>query len=203
MIVRQEAEADLSIEAKNLRWATELDGLTQRVEKIFVEESRKHEPPSKDAYKTVAITLMAVRARVKAVRKDITKKPRSGARASARDLLRHLEPIRQNLAGQIAVFEPIGASTPALVVHYSDQLKLLDAAAQAVVTLLPELKKPPKPILIVAQEAQKAWAKANNGAAPKSKDPAGPLVNVIARALALVGIHQSKETVSAVLKGRR
>jgi hypothetical protein len=52
-------------------------------------------------------------------------------------------------------------------------------------------------------EAQRAWADANDGAAPQSKNPGDPLVQFVSRALSLVGMSRSPETVSAVLRGRR
>jgi hypothetical protein len=43
-------------------WFAEREELTPDVERIFVEESRKHNAPSKDACRTVASALMVVRA---------------------------------------------------------------------------------------------------------------------------------------------
>jgi hypothetical protein len=63
---RGETAADLSLEAKNLNWGADLKDLTPRIEALFAERSKKHEPPPKAACRTFAIALMAMRARINA-----------------------------------------------------------------------------------------------------------------------------------------
>jgi Tfp pilus assembly protein PilP len=86
----------------------------------------------------------------------------------------------------------------------------LEAAARAVEALLPVLETPPiapwpdnDPIRFIAGQAQKAWADANDGTSPHSKNPGDPLVKFVSKALSLVGMSRSPQTVSAVLRGRR
>jgi hypothetical protein len=86
----------------------------------------------------------------------------------------------------------------------------LEAAALAVEALLPVLETPPiapwpdnDPIRFIAHQAQKAWADANDGTFPHSKNPDDPLVKFVSKALSLVGMNRSPQTVSAVLRGRR
>jgi hypothetical protein len=152
------------------------------------------------------------------LRKDAAREARNGARKSGQALLRHLQPLRQSLAAQIAEISTIAcnfggrererleAAARAQAAH-----DRLEAAARAVETLLPALDAPPiaplpdnsDPIRFIACEAQRAWADANDGAAPQSKNPDDPLVKFVSEALSLVGMSRSPETVSAVLRGRR
>jgi hypothetical protein len=176
---------------------------------------------------SVASALLVVRHITAAapLRKDATRGARNGARKSARALLRHLQPLRQKLAAQIAeISGDLAAPTSASNFGARERERLeaaaravpaahdrLEAAARAVETLLPALDAPPiaplpdsgDPIRFIAREAQRAWADANDGAAPQSKNPGDPLVKFVSRALSLVGMSRSPETVSAVLRGRR
>jgi hypothetical protein len=198
-------------------WLAEREELTPDVERIFVEESGKRNTPSKDAYRTIADALLAVRARVTAAplrqaniaagifRADITPSL-DGARKSATALLRHLDPIRQRLADEARERETLGLD-PA---HCEEKIELLTAAAEAVDSLFsildahPLVPRPDRdPSLFIAEKVQEAWAEANDGRSPRSKDAGGPLVIVVTRLLALVLKKQKPETVSARLKLRR
>ena len=155
--------------------------------------------------------LMVVRDRAVAapLRKDNTRGARNGARKSAKAFLRHLRPLRQKLAAQIAEIREIemlgDLAAPMLTAH-----EQLEAAARAVEALLPVLEAPPiapwpdnDPIRFIARQAQKAWADANDGTLPHSKNPNDPLVKFVSKALSLVGMSRSPHTVSAVLRGLR
>ena len=160
--------------------------------------------------------LLVVRDRTVAapLRKDNTRGARNGARKSAKAFLRHLRPLRQKLAAQIAEIREIEkcwATWPHrcfasnLTAH-----EQLQAAARAVEALLPVLETPPiapwpdnDPIRFIARQVQKAWADANHGTFPRSKNPDHPLVKFVSKALSLVGMSRSPQTVSAVLRGRR
>jgi hypothetical protein len=203
-------------------WLAEWNELTGPVEELFAEvKARRLRAPPRDACASVASALLVMRHKAAAapLRKDATRGARNGARKSGRALLRHLQPLRQKLADQSAEISTIAsnfgprererleaAARAAQAAH-----DRLEAAARAVETLLPALDAPPiaplpdsgDPIRFIACEAQRAWADANDGAAPQSKNPGDPLVKFVSRALSLVGMSRSPETVSAVLRGRR
>ena len=189
-------------------WFAEREELTPHVERIFVEESRKHNAPSKDACRTVASALMVVRARVTAVRQDTLTPSIKRAHKSAMALHGHLQPLRQRLAGRFYELEEMGLDAE----PHNAELTLLDAAVETVEELFPALDRlapwPDRdPSLFIAEKVREAWEEANNGRSPKSKDAGGPLVNVVTRLLALVLYEQKQkpksETVSARLKLRR
>jgi hypothetical protein len=190
-------------------WFAEREELTPHVERIFVEESRKHNAPSKDACRTVASALMVVRARVTAVRQDTLTPSIQRAHKSAMALHHHLQPLRQRLADRFYELEAMGLEAIGLDAEpLNAELTLLDAAVEAVEALVPALDRlapwPDRdPSLFIAEKVREAWAEANNGRSPKSKDAGGPLVNVVTRLLALVLKKQKPETVSARLKLRR
>jgi hypothetical protein len=203
-------------------WLAEWNELTGPVEELFAQvKARRLRAPPRDACASVASALLVMRHKAAAapLRKDATRGARNGARKSGRALLRHLQPLRQNLAAQIAEISTIASNFGA---RERERLEAaaraaqaahdrLEAAARAVETLLPALDAPPiaplpdsgDPIRFIAREAQRAWADANDGAAPQSKNPGDPLVKFVSRALSLVGMSRSPETVSAVLRGRR
>ena len=202
-------------------WLAEWKKLTGRVEELFAEvKARRLRAPSRDGCASVASALLVMRhkAAVAPQRKDATRGARNGARKSGRALLRHLPPLREKLAAEIAEINAIASNLGArererleavarAAEAADDRLK---AAARAVETLLPALDAPPiaplpdgDPIRFIALEAQWAWANANDGAAPQSKNPDDPLVKLVSRALSLVGMGRSPEAVSAVLRGRR
>jgi hypothetical protein len=58
-----------------------------------------------------------------------------------------------------------------------------------------------EPIQTIASAAREAWARTQRP--PKSLEPDGPICRFVSSALAHMGIHDSPETVSAVLRGRR
>jgi hypothetical protein len=189
-------------------WLAEWNELTGPVEELFAEvKARRLRAPPRDACASVASALLVVRRITAAapLRKDATRGARNGARKSGRTLLRHLQPLRQKLAAEIADISTSASNFGAR------ERERLEAAARAVQTLLPALDAPPiaplpdsgDPIRFIACEAQRAWADANDGAAPQSKNPGDPLVKFVSRALSLVGMSRSPETVSAVLRGRR
>jgi len=209
-------------------WLAEWDELTGPVEELFAEvKARRLQAPPRDACASVASALLVVRdiAAAAPLRKDATLGARNGARKSAQAFLRHLQPLRQKLAAQIAeISGDLAAPTLASNFAARERERLeaaaraaeaahdrLGAAARAVETLLPALDAPPitpwpdsgDPIRFIAREAQRAWADANDGAAPQSKNRGDPLVKFVSRALSLVRMSRSPETVSAVLRGRR
>jgi hypothetical protein len=192
------------------------------VEELFAQvKARRLRAPSRDACASVASALLVMRhkAAVAPQRKDATRGARNGARKSGRALLRHLQPLRQKLAAEIAELSTTASKfgarererleAAARAAQAADDR--LEAAARAVETLLPALDAPPiaplpdggDPIRFIALEAQRAWADANDGAAPQSKNTGDPLVKFVSWALSLVGMSRSPETVSAVLRGRR
>ena len=86
-------------------WLAEWIELTGHVEELFADaKARRLQVPPRDACASVANVLMVVRARAVAgpLRKDNTRGARNGARKSAKAFLRHLRPLRQKLAAQIA-----------------------------------------------------------------------------------------------------
>ncbi len=60
MSVRQEAQADLSIEARNRKWLTDLAQLTLGVEALFTEHSKLFKPPTPSECHSFASALMAL-----------------------------------------------------------------------------------------------------------------------------------------------
>ena len=177
--------------------------MTGPVEELFAEvKARRLRAPPRHACASVASALLVVRHITAAapLRKDATRGARNGARKSGRTLLRHLQTLRQKLAVEIADISTSASNCGAR------ERERLEAAARAVETLLPALDAPPiapLPDNGDPHEAQRAWADANDGAAPQSKNPGDPLVQFVSRALSLVGMSRSPETVSAVLRGRR
>jgi hypothetical protein len=197
-------------------WLAEWFELTGHVEELFADaKARRLQVPPRDACASVANMLMVVRDRAVAapLRKDNTRGARNGARKSAKAFLRHLRPLRQNLAAQIAEIreiEMLGDLAPPMLASNLAAHEQLEAAARAVEALLPVLETPPTapwpdhdPIRFIAGQAQKAWADANDGTSPHSKNPGDPLVKFVSKALSLVGMSLSPHTVSAVLRGLR
>jgi hypothetical protein len=192
-------------------WSTKRELLTAKVEKLFAEAGGRLQPPARDSCRRVAGALIAVRVRNDAAsqRKDATLRARKGARISGKAFLRHLKPIRSGLAGVIATYETDDYMATALA-PYRVELERLDAVVGAVGEFLPALKKAPiapvpdlDPIIHIAHEAQKSWAKANNGRRPEAKGGDQPLVKVVVGALALINMNLSRDTVSSVLRRRR
>jgi hypothetical protein len=59
------------------------------------------------------------------------------------------------------------------------------------------------PIRLLASAAQQAWAEANDGRAPRSKNPDDPLCRFLVEALAAANLKRSRAEISEVLRGRR
>jgi hypothetical protein len=197
-------------------WLAEWIELTGHVEELFAEINvRRLQAPPRDACASVANALMVVRARAVAapLRKDNTRGARNGARKSAKAFLRHLGPLRQKLAAQIAEIsenETLADLAASMLASHRAALEQLEAAAGAIEAQLPAFDAPPiapwpdaDPIRFIARQAQKAWGDANDGTAPRSKNSNDPLVKFVSKALSLVGMSLSPKTVSAVLRGRR
>jgi hypothetical protein len=197
-------------------WLAEWIELTGHVEELFADaKARRLQVPPRDACASVANVLLVVRDKAVAapLRKDNTRGARNGARKSAKAFLRHLRPLRQKLAAQIAEIreiEMLGDLAAPMLASNLTAHEQLEAAARAVEALLPVLETPPiapwpdnDPIRFIARQAQKAWADANHGTFPHSKNPDHPLVKFVSKALSLVGMSRSPQTVSAVLRGRR
>ena len=94
-------------------WLAEWNELTGPVEELFAQvKARRLRAPSRDACASVASALLVMRhkAAVAPLRKDATRGARNGARKSGRALLRHLQPLRQNLAAQIAEISTIASN---------------------------------------------------------------------------------------------
>ena len=194
--------------------------MTGAVEKLFAQaKPRRLQAPARNACASVASALLVMRHKAAAapLRKD-TRGARNGARKSGRALLRHLQPLRHNLAAQIADIRTIASNFGG---RERERLEAtarapqaahdrLEAVARAIETLLQALDVSPiaplpdgDPIRFIALEAQRAWADANEGVAPQSKNPGDPLVEFVSRALSLVDMRLSPETVSAILRDRR
>jgi hypothetical protein len=202
---------------ENVRWFTERDGLTTRVEALFTRSAGRCIAPSRDACRAFASALMVVRTRKDAAPlrqaniaagilcPDITPSLQ-GARKSATGLLHHLKPLRRKLEILVADCETMGLDA----LHYREELARIAAVAEAVEALLPALDRHPlaplpdgDPIRFIADKAQEAWPSANDGRAPAAKGADDPLVMLVTDALSLIGVHHSQHTVSAVLKGKR
>lgn len=86
-------------------WLAEWNELTGPVEELFAQvKARRLRAPPRDACASVASALLVMRHITAAapLRKDATRGARNGARKSGRALLRHLQPLRQKLAAEIA-----------------------------------------------------------------------------------------------------
>jgi hypothetical protein len=110
-------------------WLAEWNELTGPVEELFAEvKARRLRAPSRDACASVASALLVMRhkAAVAPLRKDATGGARNGARKSGRALLRHLQPLRQKLAAEIAEISTIASNFGA-----RERLEAAARAAQA------------------------------------------------------------------------
>ena len=197
-------------------WLAEWIELTGHVEELFAEiKARRLQVPPRDACASVANVLMVVRARAVAapLRKDNTRGARNGARKSAKAFLRHLRPLRQKLAAQIAeISGNRNAGRPGRTdaCKQSCGTRAIGGGGACHRSPVAGMETPPiapwpdaDPIRFIARQAQKAWADANDGTVPRSKNPNDPLVKFVSKALSLVGMSRSPQTVSAVLRGRR
>jgi hypothetical protein len=91
-------------------WLAEWIELTGHVEQLFADaKARGLQVPPRDACASVASVLLVVRDRAVAapLRKDNTRGARNGARKSAKAFLRHIRPLQQKLAAQIAEIREI------------------------------------------------------------------------------------------------
>jgi hypothetical protein len=214
MSARGETGAELSIEAKNLKWFNRCEELTPGVEREFAAATKDFEVPSRGECRSLASLLMGKRARKDAgptrqANAAADLRARKGAHKSATALQLHLKPLRRKLEILISdIWEP--AALQETLAHYNKELELLDAAEKAAVALLPALARPPiatladyEPIRVIADKAQEAWASANDGKAPTGKGEENPLVKLVVGLFGLVEIGYTPSTVSAVLRDRR
>jgi hypothetical protein len=160
-------------------WISAREALVPQVEEAFVTASPSFKPPREQDCRWVAGDLMIIRnyKEFKAPRYDQF----ATARRHGKDFLVALEAARQP----------------------SPELDVSELCRQIEWALLC-LGEPRDPIRFLAEKATSAWASANGGKFPRSREKDGsPLVKVVVKLLELAGIATSLSNVSATLKNQR
>jgi hypothetical protein len=119
--------------------------------------------------------------------------------------LHHLAAERREAADWIALAEQ-GRPVKFWLRRYQEQLCRIDRVRQEIEALFPALTLPRDlrdPIRVIAETAKAAWEETNNGQAPRSANPKGPLCKFVVEALQEIGQHHTSASVSAVLRERR
>jgi hypothetical protein len=118
--------------------------------------------------------------------------------------LHHLAAERWQIENWISVASKGSPNRPWLL-KQQELRSQIDEARRHVEALLPAFSWRPDqdPIRLIAARAQEAWEEANNGRAPRSTNPHGPLCRFLGPALTAIGQQRSPEAVGKVLRGRR
>jgi hypothetical protein len=181
----------------------ELAYLTQRLEELFRQATKRFAVPSVDGCRMVAFYLASLRSH----RKTPHKKSAGQTIASRYGnlFLTHLAAEREKIACWIALAEQ-GEPVKFWFQHYQELLCRIDQLRQDIETLLPALILPRDqrdPIRLIAKVAKAAWEGTNAGRAPRSTNPDDPLCRFVLAALKEIGQHCSAASVSEVLRSRR
>jgi hypothetical protein len=184
-------------------WFQELDRLTQRVEGLFRQATRRFAAPSADGCRSVAFYLMALRSH----REMFPNKPLRQTKAIryGKLFLHHLAAERQEPAYWIALSEQ-GRPVKFWLRRYQELLCRIDRVRAEIETLLAALTLPRDerdPIRVIAEAAKAAWKETNSGRTPRSTNPEDPLCKFVVEALQEIGQYHRAASVSAVLSGRR
>jgi len=184
-------------------WGKELARLTQRVEELFRQATKRFAVPSGSDCRTVAFYLMALRSHPEKFRK----KPAAQTKATryGKLFLHHLAAERTETAYWIALLRQ-GRPVEIWLRRHQELLSRIDQMRHDIEALLPALTLPSDerdPIRVIAEVARAAWEETNSGRAPRSTNPDDPLCRFVTAALAEIGQYHSAASVSAVLSGRR
>lgn len=217
----RQAEGDGLIERRrkeNIARTRRVDELTTKLGELFRDASTRFQSPNEWGCYHLAQTLMVVRDRAKARKTRLGNDPCGEARKAAGAFLKHAPSALAAFATRVTLAETISAldtihlesipvTPPEAVQRARSAVRRLQEAVCAVKAVRADLELKPwrdrDPIRFVAEQAQQAWAMANGGKAPGGKNVSSPLVKFLAAAFDAAGMPVTRETVSAVLRGKR
>jgi len=182
-------------------WLEEFERLLPQVNAWFRQATSRFAPPPDKGCRMVAGYVMAFRHPV-----DDISDTRKHAIKHGKLFLRYVEPERRQIAAMVS-FASRGRPFGNWFDEAKETLYLIEEIQRHLAALLPPLS--PRrdanrdPIRLLASVALQAWAEANDGRAPRSKNPDAPLCRFLVGALAAVGQNRSPAEISEVLRGRR
>ena len=184
-------------------WLRERDRLTERVEELFRQATKRFAAPSAGGCRSVGFYLMALRGH-----REMFQSKKFGQTKAIRYgklFLHHLAAERREAANWVALAEQ-GQPAEFWLRRYQEILCRIDQVRPDFEALLQVLRLPHDerdPVRLIAAIAKEAWGETNGGRAPRSPNPDDPLCRFITGALAEIGQHHSAASVSAVLRGLR
>jgi hypothetical protein len=190
--------------AEKLSWIEEFDRLTQEVEELFRQATKRFAMPSSEGCRMLAFYLLMLRQNPEKDRQ----KP-AGQIKVVRDgnrFLRSLTAERQEIENALSLARQGRPALPWLR-EQEEILAQITETSQHIASLLPLLwpRYDPyrDPIKLLAERAKEAWRETNEGTAPLATKPDGPLCRFVFSALRKIGRGRSAAEVSEVLRGRR
>jgi hypothetical protein len=181
-------------------WAAELELTTKHVKRWFQEATSSFEPPTDDGCRFFAQRLIELG-------------PPLISKSDAQNLalrygklfLKHVARERQ-VIGMVIRLGDIYGSNSDQSERYKDLLFRLEEVRQNLNVILENLsarRGETEPIRFLGDLAKELWKETNQGRAPDSVGPEGPLCRLLEPALTALSRNRRRATISEVLRGRR
>jgi hypothetical protein len=177
--------------------------LSQRVEELFRQATKRFAVPSPSDCRAVAFHLMALRSHFETFPKEPAEQKE--VIKCGRRFLRLLAAEREEVAAWFSQF-PQARPVAGWFRRQQELLGQIERMRQDIQSLLRALTPQydqRDPIREIARVAKAAWKETNGGCAPRSPNPDDPLCKFVQAALNEIGRHHSSASVAEVLRRRR